>query len=1476
MSEPQEGKIKWNLLNTFIQKKLNLDSEEEDHYENWSRQFGHFQRASGLQAHGIWVDQEAALEASTSPDSFKKILASRKQMPSGDREKITKVLELIKTLCKSLCNIWIHRKSFDSCIQKQGQPFRQFYTEVVDRASRCDFGDGYCTTDKQKAVDDRILHKIVFGINNAEARQKLFEEDTLTLARARKIIEDRECLQDTERDFVNNSDSAVCTVSYDSGTSSSSCDNCACVDAINRGSFIKARNKKSGDRCNRCGHFSHRAPSDCPAMGQECGKCGKLNHYARCCRFEDEEAPQEKSASNKGKKFFPRKKMGQVICTLGGKTATKRVKVRITTSRKMHVPIRTLVDTGSDWDCFGPRHMPTLGLKLQDLNPPTRAMNCTKNATGTRMQCLGFIHSTVEFGTKSVIRDLVFYRDIETPLLSIETLEDLGIVKIYLEPSEPDMEDTDKNSNVNVTVTDPGEVHDKRPAFCQKDPSQITREDLINEFQDVFEPRTDSMKGEKFKIVLEDGAKPTKLTAPRFVAKKHLAPFKCALKELEEQEKIEKCNRATDWCHGVVITTKKNGGVRFTEDLRGLNKYVKREGGNSTSVLDACQDIDAEEGEVFSSFDAYRGHNQIGLAEESRDLTAFITPEGKYRWNVAPMGLCSISDHYNRRMNEALAAVSNFVKIVDDNLVYSKKIEEHVKHVRTFLQACRENRIHLSKEKFVFAVPEIEFAGVIISKDGYRQQDKIFASIRDFPQPKNISEMRSFHGMAQQLAPFNEKLAQILAPLRPLLSPKNTFLMDAEMIEAFENAKKELCSRDVIAFFSPDKPMSLYVDASNLNGLGFCLKQLQADGTWRPIQVGSRSLLDAERRYAPIELELTGLAWAIHKCRKFLIGTKFKVYTDHRPLVSICNRKRLDEVENQRLLRCLLKIVDFDFVVEWLPGKSNTTADCLSRSPTAVPEDDDTKLADEVSCMIATARLVAADDADYTLRMSALKETADDDLEYQLLKQQIQVGFPNHKRDLNLILHPYWQVHENLLISDDNFVLLGTRLVIPKKMRSQVLEDLHASHKGIEGTKNRARLIVYWPNVDEHIQQKCQSCELCQFDRPSLPREPIKHLPIPTRAFQILSADWFDHKGNKFLIISDWYSGWFFVRQTREADSKFFIKSLREAMCDTAAPDVIWSDQGPPFGSREVTDFLRRWGVRWQPSSPEYPQGNSYAELGVKNAKALIRKCWDGRNLDMEKWTRGMLQARNTPHKTTGLSPAILLYGHPVQDCIPAHKSSFVRSWHDEILKYDKTMAQSKVRMERYYNRGKQELSPLYPGMPVLVQNKTSKRWDRIGWVQEAHHQTRRYLIRLTSGMLIQRNRRVIRRRYPATTITGSGPGTGTDAGDNTTPVPARFSVQPRRINNREEYTHTSHDDASGGVLPPHNNMNESSGVTNSHSREESSPSTSDYISSREESSPSTPIREISRSIPTPTPGSRVTGRGRTVVAPRRLIEEKD
>ena len=138
-----------------------------------------------------------------------------------------------------------------------------------------------------------------------------------------------------------------------------------------------------------------------------------------------------------------------------------------------------------------------------------------------------------------------------------------------------------------------------------------------------------------------------------------------------------------------------------------------------------------------------------------------------------------------------LTILPNIIKVVDDNCIYSKEIDSHV---RAFLQRCREKKIHLSEEKFIFAQKEIEFAGAILSADGYKMQPKVFEAIEKFPFPKSLTEMRAFYGMANQLTPFNENLSQALFPLRPLLKKNAEFYVDYERKQAFEKAKQIMTS----------------------------------------------------------------------------------------------------------------------------------------------------------------------------------------------------------------------------------------------------------------------------------------------------------------------------------------------------------------------------------------------------------------------------------------------------------------------------------------------------------------------------------------------------------------------------------------------------------------------------------------------------------------------------------------------------------
>ena len=198
----------------------------------------------------------------------------------------------------------------------------------------------------------------------------------------------------------------------------------------------------------------------------------------------------------------------------------------------------------------------------------------------------------------------------------------------------------------------------------------------------------------------------------------------------------------------------------------------------------------------------------------------------------------------------------------------------------------------------------------------------------------------------------------------------------------------------------------------------------------------------------------------------------------------------------------------------------------------------------------------------------------------------------------------------------------------------------------------------------------------------------------------------------------------------------------------TGAPEKIFSDGGPQYSSTAFKLFMKQWKVEHILSSPHYPQSNGRAEAGVKAASKLIRRCWTAPNgLDVDLWTRGVLQQRNTPGPD-GRSPAQIVFGRPVRDTLPAHRRAFDPRWQRTADEADAAAADMKDDAERRYNQHAKDLPALGVGSQVMVQNNVTKRWDRCGVVTEVDHRRRRYFIRLPSGRVLTRNHRFLRQRY--------------------------------------------------------------------------------------------------------------------------------
>ena len=240
--------------------------------------------------------------------------------------------------------------------------------------------------------------------------------------------------------------------------------------------------------------------------------------------------------------------------------------------------------------------------------------------------------------------------------------------------------------------------------------------------------------------------------------------------------------------------------------------------------------IASAEAKVFTTFDALKGYHKCPLDEESQLLTTFITPFGHWMYLRALYGVSSISEHYSRRMETEFQGMSQFAKLADDVVVYDKSHKDHTHRVREFLQRVAWSVVSPSiRTNFVFAQPKVTFAGYELSSSGYSVDPQLVLAINDFPEPTNITELRSFFGLVNQLSLFTDQIAELLQPLHPLLSAQNEYVRDAAHSPAFMTAKSALASPPTLSFYDPSRPTSLRNDASRLHGLGFIPMQKQDD-----------------------------------------------------------------------------------------------------------------------------------------------------------------------------------------------------------------------------------------------------------------------------------------------------------------------------------------------------------------------------------------------------------------------------------------------------------------------------------------------------------------------------------------------------------------------------------------------------------------------------------------------------------------------
>ena len=225
------------------------------------------------------------------------------------------------------------------------------------------------------------------------------------------------------------------------------------------------------------------------------------------------------------------------------------------------------------------------------------------------------------------------------------------------------------------------------------------------------------------------------------------------------------------WCQ------KKAGKVRICVDLKPLVHPLPKVDETLAQLSGA---------RYFTKLDANSGFWQIPLAQESRLLTTFITPFGRYCF---PFGISSAPEHFQRRMAEILNGLSGVVCQMDDVLIFGNTQAEHNSRLTEVLKRLQKAGVTLNPEKCEFPRSSVKFLGHLIDEAGIKADPEKTQAIRELKPPRNVSELRRIMGMANQLGKFSPSLATRTQPLRELLSKKNAWIWSSAQDQAFQAVK---------------------------------------------------------------------------------------------------------------------------------------------------------------------------------------------------------------------------------------------------------------------------------------------------------------------------------------------------------------------------------------------------------------------------------------------------------------------------------------------------------------------------------------------------------------------------------------------------------------------------------------------------------------------------------------------------------------
>ena len=1116
--------------------------------------------------------------------------------------------ELIDILKKHYCPKTIviyERFKFYNCCQKEHESVQEFIAQIKSHASTCSFGD---------KLSEMLRDRLVMGLRNSKTQKALLTKEDLTFEEAVSIAVANEAA-DKDVEAIGASSSTTSTTK----ASTHSIAQKKKPTYGNKGNIPKSTSNHATppvSSCYGCGGTHWK--KNCPFKEAICHKCQKKGHIQKVCR-KDKNTSSKSTSFNRAQSNANTNYYAETTSSATGSDAMNEyagIYMNTTDSGKKPYLVKLILNGISvemELDTGAARTLMPISKFYSVFSNPSKVVNTNVTLTkygNVSMSLSGETTVSVSMnGDKSSSKSLtlLLVKEDGPSLLGRDWIEALKFPVGDIVPH---------TSSLNSITAKGAEEELKK---------------LLDSFPALFQPGLGTYNGAKVAIEVD------KSVAPKF-CKPRLVPY--ALRERVDKELdrllaegIIEPVKYSKWACPIVPVVKPNGDIRICGDYKlTANKAINMD----VYPLPKSEELfsNFSGGKLFSKLDLSQAYAQLQLEEESKPYTTINTHRGLFQYNRLCFGVSSAPAIFQRTVESLLQGVAP--AYIDDIPVMGTSLEDHLKRLKTVLTILQDAGLRLNRDKCKWLLKEIEYLGFRISAEGIQPTEKKLQAISQAPEPKSVSELQAYLGLLNFYRKFLPNASTVLQPLTDLLKKDVRWSWGDEQKNAFEHSKKLLLNSKALAHFDPNLPIVVTADSSSY-GVGAVLAHI-IDGVERPVAFVSRTLNTAERNYAQIEREALGLVYALKKFHYYIYGKKFTLVTDHKPLVGIFSMdKAIPTMASGRIQRWCLLLQSYQFDLVHKSGKHIGNADALSRLPLPTT-------IESVPVPAEWVHLVQFLESTPVTKKDIAAWTEADPLLSTVKTKCISDGLTTLR---SAEYTPYYRIRDELTVIED-CLLWGKRVVIPPAGRQKILQELHAEHVGASRMKELARSYLWWPGLDADLEKTVQECSVCFQLRKAPPKSELHPWEWPKTPWHRVHIDYAGPINDiYYLVIIDAHSKWMEVFPTKTITTSRTIQFLRNCFSRFGLPVVLVSDNGTQFTSGEFKNYISSMGIRHITTPVNHPATNGLAENAVGTFKSALGKI-SGEDV-YAKVDKFLVKYKTTPHTTTGVAPANLMFGRSIR-----------------------------------------------------------------------------------------------------------------------------------------------------------------------------------------------------------------------------------